>query len=220
MSEKMKLVVFGAGGFGREVMWAVERNHEFRSQYTILGYVDDIEDDSNLKLNGHTVVGNTQWLLEQEDVAVLVAIGNPVTRKKIIDQLQTNQTLTYPTFIASDVLMSDSITHGVGCIICSGNIMTVNIEIGDFCIINLDCTIGHDAVLKDFVTLYPSANISGNVLIKENSEIGTGTHIIQGKTIGRNCVIGAGTVVIKDISGGCTAVGNPARIVSKRGDLS
>ncbi len=98
--------------------------------------------------------------------------------------------------------------------------MTVNIEIGDFCIINLDCTIGHDAVLKDFVTLYPSANISGNVLIKENSEKGTGTHIIQGKTIGRNCVIGAGTVVIKDISGGCTAVGNPARIVSKRGDLS
>ena len=49
---------------------------------------------------------------------------------------------------------------GKGNIVCAGNILTVDITLGDFNIINLDCTVGHDAVLHSYVTVYPSVNIS------------------------------------------------------------
>lgn len=102
---------------------------------------------------------------------------------------------------------------GEGTIICAGNMITVDIKIGKHNIINLGCTIGHDAVLEDYVTLYPSVNVSGMVHVGHTSELGTGTQIIQGIAIGENTVIGAGTVVVKDIPSDVTAVGSPAKVI-------
>ena len=102
-----------------------------------------------------------------------------------------------------------------GSIICSGNILTVNIKVGKHVIINLDCTIGHDAIIEDYTTVLPSVNLSGNTKTKKYTTLGTGTKVIQGVTIGENVMIGAGTIVIKDVESNVTAVGNPARIIKK-----
>lgn len=211
-SEKIELVVFGAGGFGREVIWQMEQSDEIREQYTIVGFVDDSLNGT--QINGYHVVGGLAWLLERtKKTAVIVAIGNVHVREQIVTKLLKNEKLIFPSFIANKVAIDDSVTIGKGCIVCLGTIATVNIKCGDFCILNLSCTVGHDTVIENFVTLYPGVNVSGNVTIREFTEIGTGTKIIQGKVIGANSVIGAGTVVIKDIPDGVTAVGNPARIV-------
>ena len=105
---------------------------------------------------------------------------------------------------------------GDGSIICAGTIATVDIEIGKHVIVNLDCTIGHDAKLEDYVTVYPSVNISGFVTVGEETEIGTGTQIIQGIKIGRESIIGAGAVVLKELPEKCTAVGSPAKVIKFR----
>lgn len=94
---------------------------------------------------------------------------------------------------------------------CAGNIITVDVRIGRHCIINLDCTIGHDAEISDFVTLYPGVNVSGGTVIGECVEMGTGSRIIQGIRISPGSVVGAGAVVVKDISEAGTYVGVPAR---------
>ena len=78
-------------------------------------------------------------------------------------------------------------------------------------VINLDCTIGHDADIEDFVTIYPSVNVSGNVLVGQCTELGTGMQIIQGKTITANSIVGAGAVVVKNIEEPGTYVGSPAK---------
>ena len=38
-----KLIIIGAGGFGREVVWLVERINEEHQSWDILGFVDDTE---------------------------------------------------------------------------------------------------------------------------------------------------------------------------------
>ena len=91
--------------------------------------------------------------------------------------------------------------------------MTVDITIGNFNVINLDCTVGHESVLDDFITLNPSVNVSGNVNIGSFSNIGTGTNIIQGISIGERVTIGAGAAVIRCIEDNHTAVGVPAVII-------
>src|SRR5665647_2274293 len=115
------------------------------------------------------------------------------------------------TLGSTSVMRSDRIAIGEGTIICAGAILTVDITIGKHVIINLDCTVGHDALIGDFVTLYPSVNISGNTVINDEVEFGTGSQIIQGKEVGSGSIIGAGAVVVRDIPQGCTAVGLPAR---------
>ena len=82
--------------------------------------------------------------------------------------------------------MSSFVSMGEGNIICAGNILTVNVVLGDFVILNLSCTVGHDAVIESFVTVYPGVNISGCVKIGQGVELGTGSKIIQGIAVGSN----------------------------------
>ncbi len=77
-------------------------------------------------------------------------------------------------------------------------------------IINLDCTIGHDAIIRDCSTLYPSVNLSRITDIGKCVELGTGSRIIQGIEIGNNTIVGAGSTVIRNLPSNCTAVGSPA----------
>ena len=207
-----KLIIVGAGGFGREVAWLVERINEKKTTWNLLGFIDDNPLVQNCVLNGYGVLGTTDSISEYIDSYFVCAVGNSVTRKKIIDRLTAiNPEIKFATLLDPTVEISKYASIGEGSIVCAHSIITVNIEVGKHSIVNLDCTIGHDAVLKDYVTLYPSVNVSGATLIDECTEIGTGTQIIQGKTIGHHTIVGAGAVVVRDIPNNCTAVGTPAK---------
>jgi len=93
----------------------------------------------------------------------------------------------------------------------TGSILTVNITIGEHVIVNLDCTIGHDAIIKDYCTLYPSVNLSGNTHLNSCVELGTGCQVIQGISIDTETIVGAGAVVVRNLPANCTAVGSPAK---------
>ncbi|SKB40329.1 sugar O-acyltransferase, sialic acid O-acetyltransferase NeuD family [Acetoanaerobium noterae] len=203
------IVIIGAGGFGREVAWLIEDINKENKEWNIVGFVDDNQDIQGTEVNGYKVVGNINWLKEQE-LYVVNAIGDPITKKKIIEKLDSSKN-QYPVLIHPNVVFSDSVNFGEGSIICAGNIITVNIEIGKHVIVNLDCTIGHDAIIGDYSTVLPSVNISGFVETEECVSIGTGSAVIQGVNIGRNTVVGAGAVVVKDLPANCTAVGSPAK---------
>lgn len=208
---KKKLVLVGAGGFGREIVWQISQAYDLCKEYNVLGFVDDAPDLVGKTLNGYPVIGNVAYLCDfTEAVSAVICIGNSNVRKSVVDKLSHNSHISFPTIIANDVKYSESVKFGKGCIICLSGILTVNIEIGDFVIMNLDCTVGHDVIIEDYVTMYPSINVSGNVRVGNGSEIGTGTQIIQGKNIGSKSIIGAGSVVVKDIPTNCTAVGVPA----------
>ena len=145
------------------------------------------------------------------EICVAVAVGYPELRRRIVEKLKVNSNIVFPNIIAPDAKVSEFVELGEGCIICYGNIITVNIKIGDFFLANRCCTVGHDCVVGDYVTLNPMVSVSGNVTVEDCVDIGTGANIIQGKTLGANCVIGAGAVVVKDIPQGSTAVGVPAK---------
>lgn len=208
---KEKLVFVGAGGFGREVAWQLSCVNDHNDSYDILGFIDDTPELKNKTLNGLSVIGDVEYLINYpKEISAVVCIGNSAARKKLVEKLKANPLISFPTIIACDVQYSDSVQFGEGCIICASSVLTVNINVGDFVIANLDCTIGHDSVIDDYVTLSPSVNVSGYVHIGACSEIGTGANIIDRKSIGEYSIIGAGSVVVKNIPANCTAVGAPA----------
>lgn len=207
-----ELIIVGASGFGREVAWLVERINRVSPTWNLHGFIDDNDLIQNTCINGYKVLGKTNDIAGFPEAYYVCAVGASKTREKIIDKLvNINPDIKFATLIDPSVERSELIDIGAGTVICAHTIMTVNITIGEHVIINLDCTIGHDAVLDDYVTLYPSVNVSGATHIGRGTELGTGMQIIQGKTIGEYTIVGAGAVVVKDIPDMCTAVGSPAK---------
>lgn len=209
------ILIIGAGGFGREVEWLINRiNNSNNNQWNLIGYVDD-NIQKGTEITKLKVVYNTDELLKlEEKTNVVIAIGNAKVRKLIYNKIKENKNLSFPNLVDPSAIIGE-VDMGIGNIICAGTIATVNIKINNFNIINLDCTIGHDDVLTDFITVYPSVNISGNTTINEVVEIGTGTQIIQGKNICSNVIIGAGAVVVKDIEEEGTYIGIPVKKIVK-----
>ena len=205
------IIIVGAGGLGKDVQWLLERLNEIKETWNILGYVDDGIKAGSL-VDDLPILGAVDYLLQcEEPLAVVIAIASAKVRRNIVGKLKQNDKLVFPNVIDPSALLSKRIKMGKGNIVLAGNILSVDIQLGDFCIFNADCTIGHDVVMESYVTVYPSANISGCVEVCHETEIGTGCHVIQGIKIGSSTIIGAGAVVINELPSCCTAVGNPAK---------
>lgn len=209
-----KLLIVGASGFGREVAWLVERINQYENspKWEIIGFIDDNEKIHGQVVNGYSVMGGLATLEKYPDAYTVCAIGSSKVRRNVIETIKARYSFVkFATLIDPSVIKSDKVLIGEGTIVCAHSVLTVNIKIGQHVIINLHCTVGHDAILHDYVTIYPNVNISGTTKIGMNSELGTGSQVIQGVTIGEHSMIGAGAVVIRDIPHNCTAVGCPAK---------
>lgn len=208
-----ELYIIGAGGFGREVSWLVERINGISQEWVIKGFLDDKEEIWGESHDGYPVLGGCKYLKGRKEAWVVCAVGSSRIRRQIIERLNDYENIQYATLVDPDATIGKNCSIAEGSILCAGSIVTADIKIGKHTIVNLDCTIGHDTELEDFVTVYPGAHISGCCKVGECSELGTGMQIIQGKHIGTESIIGAGAVVIRDIPGRSTAVGNPAKVI-------
>ena len=209
------IVIIGAGGFGREVKTLIDAINLNKPLYRFKGYYDD-GFEKGVMINGFEVLGGVSELNEMAlPVCVVIAIGAPKTKRNVVERL-TNENLTFPSLIHPSVIKSeDFISIGKGCLICAGNILTCNIDIEDFVILNLMCTVGHDTIIKKYSSFMPSVNISGEVIIQEGVYVGTGARIINQLEVGENTIIGAGAVVSKSLPSNCTAVGIPAKVIKQ-----
>ena len=207
------IVIVGAGGFGREVKMLIDQINAGSKQYNLLGFYDDSVQKGR-KVFGLEVLGSIEELNQvTKPTAISIAIGSPKIKKAIIDKL-SNTMLSFPRLIHPSVVLGiPAETIGIGAIICAGTIITVNIKIGEFVILNLGCTVGHDTVIGNFCSFMPQSNIAGEVVLGEAVYGGMGVGIINQVTVGNNVTLGAGSVVVKNISSNCLAVGIPAKVI-------
>jgi len=206
------IAILCAGGFGREVLTLIKDINKVSPTWNIVGFFDDGYEKGEM-INAYPNLG----MLEEVNhwstpICLAIAVGNPVLKKEIHDRIN-NPLVEYPALIHPSVWIGDSeyVEIGKGCIICAGVMITTNVRIEDFVVLNLHCTVGHDAVIKEYAALMPSVNVSGEVTIGEGVLIGTGATIINQLEIGKYTIVGAGAVVSKPIPAHCTAVGVPAR---------
>lgn len=208
------LYIVGAGGFGREVAWLVERINQVKPTWNLAGFIDDDAQKQCEEVGGYPVIGTCDYFARmQKECWTTCAIGAPKIRKQVVEQLRQYQNIKFATLIDPSALLSERVQLSEGCIICANSILTVDIRLSQHSIINLNCTVGHDVSFGDYLTAYPSVNISGNVYGGECIEIGTGVQIRQGIRIQSNAVIGAGAVIVSNITEPRIYVGVPARVI-------
>ncbi|WP_286966035.1 MULTISPECIES: acetyltransferase [Acinetobacter] len=203
-----KVVIVGAGGFGKEVAWMAQRCGR-----DILGFLDGTPEKQNTTIMGYDVLGPLENAKDYFDCEFVLAIGNPRSRKKIIDYYFNDEKFQFTTLVDPSAIVGVQVKIGVGSIICAGTILTVNIDVGSHTIININSTVGHDVRIHDFVTIAPNASISGNVILQDLVEVGTNASIREKLEVKYGAVIGMGAVLTKNVEDNMVMVGNPAKIL-------
>lgn len=216
MTQPKEVVIYGAGGFGREVAWLVSQcNIQEKPTYDIKCFIDDNQANYNRAINGIPVFSLDAAYNLYPGAFVLGGVGGPKVRRFLMEKA-AKRGFRFESVIHPRIERSEWIEIGEGVLICAGNILTTNIVLADHVQINLDCTIGHDVTIGEYGTLAPGVHISGCVRIGKGAYIGTGAVVINGTpdnplTIGDDAVIGAGACVTKSVPAGITVVGVPAK---------
>lgn len=209
------LAIYGAGGLGREFVVLIEQINSIKKQWNLIGFFDDAIAPGT-SIDRYTVLGSMADLNRQtKPLHLMLGIADPMVKMSVVNKIK-NERMEYPVFIHPQANAGSSQNRfGRGCVITAGCYLTTNITLGDFTLVNLASTIGHDVITGPFTSIMPGANVSGSVCIGEACLLGTGCKILQGLSIGDRCKIGAGAVVTKNFDSDLTVVGIPARVISK-----
>lgn len=214
-----RFAVFGASGFGREIMPIVRNSlaQTMKSEDYDLVFIDDKPTD--VKINDCQVLTYQEWLsLPATSRFMTIAIANSQTRSELVSRFGFDK-VEVINVRAANVVEMDDVKIGEGFVLCPFVILTSNIKIGRFFHANIYSYVAHDCVIGDFVTFAPGVMCNGNVVIEDHAYIGTGAVIKQGLpgkplVIGHGAIVGMGAVVTKSVPPGVTVVGNPARIMT------
>lgn len=210
-----KLVVVGAGGFGREVLDVIDAinfDHATTgaSALEVVAVLDDGKPDpATLEPYDVPHLGPVSDLADMPaDVGFVVGIGSPQLRRKIAEQYAER---ACPTLVHPSATMGRAVQLGAGTVVCAGVRLTNNIHIGRHVHLNLNATVGHDAHLGDFVTVSPLVAVSGHVTLADDVMVGTGATLNPGVRVDAGAIVGSGAAVLRDVAAATTVVGVPAR---------
>lgn len=207
------LGVFGAAGFGREIMPLVRNQTGDLPDYERIVFVDQ---QAGAPVNGYEVIAEDAFLALDAERVFTVAISNPKLRGRVFSNaLDAGAHPLNVKALSAEVM--DAVEIGEGSILCSHTYIGSNARIGRGLHLNYFSQIAHDCHVGDFVTLAPRATCNGAVVVEDYAYLGSGCLIRQSRrdempiVIGAGAVVGMGAVVTKSVPPGVTVVGNPAR---------
>lgn len=213
------IAILGAGGCAREVYWYI---HDTCPETEVI-FVDDLTEVTAIRMGEETVPVVKDWRFEGirsgrtgqlcNVTEFVVGVGLPhvkriLVKKALDSQLRPASTVIHPRA----VILDPGCVIGMGGVIAPGAVITANVQLGDYVLINYNATIGHDTWIGDYASCNPGCNVSGNVKIGEGVCLGAGTVVREKSVIAPDVITGAQCCVVSDINTpGITVVGIPAR---------
>ncbi|GAA4479421.1 dTDP-4-amino-4,6-dideoxy-D-glucose acetyltransferase VioB [Enteractinococcus fodinae] len=205
----LRLVIVGAGGFGRAVYeWVgLSPKHCQDTGIAEVVFIDDNPGPITPQASVIDTVGN--YIPERNDV-LLIAVGSPRAKMEIVANLEERD-VKYHTFVADQAVVAPSAVIGAGVVICPGVVIDPDVIIDNHSHLNKNCSVGHDSRLGEYSTLSPLVNVMGGVTLGRKAFVGGSAAILPSLRIEDGSVVGAGAVVTRDVGAGTTVVGNPAK---------
>ena len=207
------IVIYGAGGFGREIACLLRLINEQKPEWNLIGFLDDNEALYGTSIDYGPVLGGMEWLNSYpKPLSAVIAIGVPQAVKSIADRV-SNPNVDFPNIFAPSVIFLDrsSLNIGKGNIFCSNCLISCNVKIGNFNLFNGFIPVGHDAKVGNYNIIMPSSIISGGVEMGECNFMGLQSAVSQYIRIGNNTRIGANSFVMRNTKDGFLYIGNPAK---------
>jgi len=211
------IVIYGAGGLGRELLENIEEINEGNHFWRVLGFVDD-GIRAGGSVCGHPLLGGFDFFRSYTRRAgVVIAFADCAAKEAAYEKIKALDSLFYfPILVNPRSYVSSRAVLGEGTVVARFCSVHVNARVGKCVLVSNKCEISHEDTIGDFVSLMPSVNISGNVIVGKRTLIGVQAAILQGLVIGGDSVVGMGSMVLSDIPDGCTVLGSPAKITARK----
>ena len=190
---KYKIVIFGAGGLGFEVLDLVNVINKKKKVYDFLGFCDPYKSTLINKEKNYKNISDIPF----RSFYAVCAVMDPKKKEKIFKDLKKkkikiislihpdvdikNSKISHGTIIFKNVNLSYDIKLNIGTLICYGSQIGHGVEIGRYC------------------SLMPNVIINGNSKIGNKVKFGTSAITNNNITIGDNCVIGISTTILSNI---------------------
>jgi sugar O-acyltransferase (sialic acid O-acetyltransferase NeuD family) len=208
MSERIPLLVFGAGGHGKVVAAAALACERF----VVEGFLDDDPGKHGRTLLGLPVKGGLEALAGPGAArGVALGVGFNQARLAAADRI-TAAGHALVAIVHPAALVSTGCRIGDGSFVGPGAVLHVDASVGRACIVNSAAVVEHDCVLEDGVHLAPNATLGGAVVLRKGVHVGLGAVVLPNLAVGEWTVVGAGAVVIRSLPARVVAVGVPAHV--------
>ncbi len=206
-----RMIIVGAGGFGRELLWWIKDINKVEKKWDIAGFIDDNPNALDGYECDYPVIGSIKDWRPKEDEEFALAFGSPALKRKIVALLKAKGA-RFATIVHPTAMLSEFAKVGEGLIMFPYSKISCNTTVGDFVTL-LATPIGHDTLIGDYTVISGGCNIVRNVKIGKDVFLAAGVCVAQDVAIGDNAYLGLGSVVLKDVPAGATVFGNPARII-------
>ena len=210
MKNKTQLGIIGSGGFAREVLRLAEDIRKKTDACFDQIYFVELDDFYSKDL-----VDNTRVLklseCNLEKMSFIIAIGDPILKKKVSNELPNN--IDYTSLISPLSFMADDVKYSKGLLVMPFSYVSCSVKIGKHVHINTHCTIGHDTTIGDYSTTAHSVMIAGANNISDLCYFGMNSSTRQGISICEKVSIGLNAGVVKTINKPGTYTGTPAKLL-------
>ena len=205
-----ELYIYGAGGFGKELLSLIRALNAQSLKWIPAGYFDD-NFKAGTYVSGLEVLGDVNDLKEVAKFGkfnLAVAIGDPAHRAEVVRNLE-GISISFPSLVHPNALISDEVQIGFGTIVAANAIVSNNVIIGEHSIVIFNAVIGHNSKLGSFSSVMAGVQIGGEVEIGNQCFLGLQSVVINQIKMGDGCFVGAGAVVNRSVNDGMAVV-NPA----------
>jgi len=209
----MRLVIIGAGGFGREVLaYARDAGRDYVDGARFEGV--DFLDDRADALDGFPVEARVLGAIDDGPLGpedrVIVAVGDPAARFALVQRLRARGA-TFATVVHPTAYVAPAARIGAGTVLAPFAFVGPSARIGEHCALNTYASAGHDAVIGRYGVLSPYAVINGAVRLHDGVFMGTHATVVVGNEVGAWSKIAAGAVALRDVAAGSLVLGNPGK---------
>lgn len=193
--ETKRIAIFGAGGHGKVVVDAVERNVGL----SVACVVDDCH-QPDASVLGEAVVGGRAALLARrgEIDGVIVAIGDNRARMEVAAWVLA-QGFVLHSVVHPAAVVAPSAWIGAGALIMPGAVVNAEARIGANVIINSGAIVEHECDVGEGVHIAPGAVLCGGVCVGAGTLVGAGAVVLPGVRVAPSGLVKAGMVVARNL---------------------
>lgn len=213
----MILGIYGAGGTGMAIADYIIRTEQFRNKFEEIMFVDDVLQEKKLKGLRVFPFSEVNKRFEKNSFQFLIGLGDPEERENLFLKIK-KEGYKLSILIHPNSEVADTSAIGEGSFVADYCYIDNHVVIGRNVAIFPHSFIGHDTEIKDHSFISVRAFIGGHSKLDEKVYYGPCSACKDQIHIGQGAIIGLNAAVYKDVPDGCTAIGNPARILSRASD--
>lgn len=207
-----RLLIIGAGGFGREVLAWARAHSDYGRRWVIGGFLDDTTAALEPYNLGLTVVATLRNYEPNPTDMFVCAIGTPADRALAYQTISARGG-RFICLVHPSAIISDRAKLGDGIVVCPFALVSADAEVQEGSAIYYHSSVDHDAVVGPFCQVSAHCDITGGARLGRQVFMGSHAAILPGVSVGDFTVVGAGAVVVDDLPANVTAVGVPARVI-------